>query len=284
MFKKGISYWSFPGGLEGTKPVAEAFTEAKKYGYDSVEVALSGVGDVSMTTTEQQAKAIIKAAKDAGVEISSVATGMFWGKSLSASDPEVRKEAMEIAKQLIDVAAWLEAGAVLVVPGSVDVFFDPSAEVVEYDTVWARATDAIGALVPQAAANKVAIGIEQVWNKFLVGPAELRSFIDQFNSEWVGSYFDVGNCMIQGYPEQWIRCLGSRIKRVHMKDFRRDVGTAAGFVDLLAGDVNWPEVIKALKEVGYSGYLTAEMIPNYKLYPEVLVKNTSNALDAILGR
>lgn len=285
MFVKGISYWSFPGGLEGSAPVAKVFADAKKAGFESVEVCLSETGDVSLQTTEQSAKDIIKAANDdAGIKISSVATGLFWGKSLSANDPKVRAEALEYAKKLIDVAAWLDAGAVLLIPGAVDVFFDPSAEVVDYSAVWDRATEAVGALVPQAEAAKIAIGIENVWNKFLVGPMELKVFIDQFNSDWVGSYFDVGNCMNVGYPEQWIKVLGKRIKRVHLKDFRRAAGTADGFVDLLSGDVNWPAVIKALHEVGYDSFLTAEMIPLYANYPEVLVDNTSRAMDAILGR
>ncbi|MHB1000278.1 MAG: sugar phosphate isomerase/epimerase family protein [Armatimonadota bacterium] len=284
MFTKGISYWSFPGGLEGSKPVAEAFAEAKKAGYESVEVCLSDTGDVSLQTTEQDAKNIIKAADDAGIKISSVATGLYWGKSLSASDPAVRAEALDIAKKQLDVAAWLGAGAILLIPGSVDVFFDPTAEVVTYSDVWCRATDAVGSLVSQAESLKVAIGVENVWNKFLVGPVEIRDFVDQFNSDYVGSYFDVGNAMNIGYPEQWIKMLGKRIKRVHLKDFRRGVGTADGFVDLLSGDVNWPAVIGALKEIGYDGYLTAEMIPTYKHYPEVLIDNTSRAMDAILGR
>jgi hexulose-6-phosphate isomerase len=110
----------------------------------------------------------------------------------------------------------------------------------------------------------------------------MKVFIDQFHSEWVGSYLDVGNSMLTGYPEQWIRLLGHRIKRVHLKDFRRSIGTADGFVDLLSGDVNWPDVMKALREVGYDGFLTAEMIPLYKHYPEVLIENTSIAMDAIL--
>lgn len=284
MLTKGISYWSFVGGLEGTRPVAEVFSAAKKAGFESVEVCLSATGDVSLETTEKSAKNIIKAASDAGIQISSVATGLFWGKSLSAGDPKVRAEAMEIAKKLIDVAAWLDAGAVLLIPGAVDIFFDPTAEVVDYDTVWGRASEAVGKLVPQAETSKIVIGIENVWNKFLLGPVELKTFIDQFNSEWVGSYFDVGNCMNVGYPEQWIRSLGKRIKRVHLKDFRRSVGNADGFVDLLEGDVNWPEVIKALGEVGYDSFMTAEMIPLYRHYPEVRILNTSNAMDAILGR
>jgi len=284
MFVKGISYWSFVGGLEGTAPIADVFAKAKKAGFESVEPCLSDAGDVSMQTTEKGAKDIVKAAKDTGIQISSVATGLFWGKSLTASDPKVRAEAMEIAKKLIDVAAWLDAGAVLVVPGAVDVFFDPSAEVVDFSVVWDRATEAIGKLEAHAKQNKIVIGIENVWNKFLVGPMEMKVFVDQFNSEYVGTYFDVGNCRNVGYPEQWIRALGKRIKRVHMKDLRASIGTTDAFVDLLTGDVNFPEVMKAFKEVGYSGFLTAEMLPPYKNHPEVLIDNTSRAMDAILGR
>lgn len=281
---KGISYWSFPGGLEGAAPVADVFRKAKKAGYESVEVCLSGTGDVSLQTTQESAKEVVKAANDEGIKISSVATGLFWGTSLTANDPATRATAIEIGRKLIEVAAWLDAGAVLVVPGAVDVFFDPNAEVIDYETVYGRATDGIGALLPTAQAANICIGVENVWNKFLLGPVEIRAFIDQFDSHWVGSYFDVGNALNVGYPEHWIRLLGKRIKRVHFKDFRRNVGTADGFVDLLSGDVNWPEVIKALNEIGYDGFVTAEMIPSYKHYPEVLIDNTSRAMDAILGK
>lgn len=283
MLTKGISYWSFVGGLDGTKPAIEALNDAKECGFDSLELCLSATGDVSLETTEQSAKEIVAAAKDIDIEISSVACGLFWDKSLSATCDKTRAEAVEIGKKLLDVAAWLEAGAVLIVPGSVDVFFNPDAEVVDFGECYKRATESIATLEPIAKANKVAIGLENVWNKFLTGPAEMAGFIDQFNSEWVGSYFDVGNVMPYGYPEHWIKYLGSRIKRVHFKDFRRAVGTGDGFVDLLSGDVNWPAVIAALEEVGYDGYVTAEMIPLYKHYPEVLVYNTSLAMDAILS-
>ena len=284
MLTKGISYWSFPGGLEGTKPVAEAFGEAKRAGFESVEVCLSETGDVSMETTEKSAKEIVGQARDAGIRISSVATGLFWDKSLTASDEQVRAQAMDIGRQLINVAAWLELDAVLLIPGAVDVFFNPASEVVDYQDVWDRATSAVEGLLPQAKAAGVAICVENVWNKFLIGPMEIKSFIDQFQSEYVRSYFDVGNAMLVGYPEHWIRILGERIKRVHFKDFRCSAGTADGFVDLLSGDVNWPGVIEALADVGYDGFVTAEMIPIYKHYPEALIENTSRAMDAILRR
>jgi L-ribulose-5-phosphate 3-epimerase len=283
MFIKGISYWSFPGGFAGTKPVREAFVEARKAGYESIEVCLSETGDVSLETTELQAKSIQKAAVDAGIRISSVACGLFWSKSLTANDPMIRTEALEIGKKLIDVAHWLDAGAVLVIPGAVDVFFDPASEVIDCNVVYQRSTEAIESLLPNAEAAQITLGIENVWNKFLVGPHEYSVFIDQFQSKWVKAYFDVGNCMPFGYPEQWIKHLGKRITRVHLKDFKRGVGTVEGFCDLLAGDVNWPAVMTALEEIGYNGFLTAEM-GLYRHHPEVVLDNTSRAMDAMLGR
>lgn len=103
--------------------------------------------------------------------------------------------------------------------------------------------------------------VENVWNKFLLSPLEMRSFIDQFHSINVGAYFDVGNVLLSGYPEQQIRILGSRIKRIHIKDFKLSIGTIDGFVDLLEGDVDFEAFKKALAEIGYDGFVTAEMLP-----------------------
>lgn len=126
------------------------------------------------------------------------------------------------------------------------------------------------------------MGLENVWNKFLLSPVEMRTFLAQFDSPWVGAYLDVANILPYGYPEQWIRILDSQLVGVHFKDFRRAVGTVEGFVDLLEGDVDWPEVMAALRDVGYSGPVAAELIPNYRLAPEVRVANASRAMDAIL--
>ena len=138
-----------------------------------------------------------------------------------------------------------------------------------------------------AESKKISIGIENVWNKFLLSPLEMRSFIDSIGSDYVGAYLDVGNVVYSGYPEQWVKILGKRIKKVHFKDYRREVGNVAGFVDLLSGDINYPAVITELKKIGYESFVSAEMIPPapfYKHYPEQLIFNTSGAMDRILGR
>lgn len=281
---KSINYWSFAGGLEGTRPAAEVFAAAKAAGFEAVELCLSEAGEVSLASTDAGLARVRRAAADEGIAISSVATGLWWQWSLSDEDASVRDKALAAGRKLLDTAAALGTDAVLVIPGAVDVFFAPGAPVVPYADVYRRATDAVGKLAQHAAAVRVAMGIENVWNKFLVGPMEMAQFVDQFASPWVGAYFDVGNCMPVGYPEQWIAILGARIKRVHFKDFRRAVGTADGFVDLLAGDVDWPAVVAALQAAGYDGPVAAEMIPLYRHYPEALIENTSRAMDAILGR
>jgi hexulose-6-phosphate isomerase len=219
-----------------------------------------------------------------GLEISSLASGLLWRSSLTSEDAGTRKRARDIVKKQIEAASALGTDAILVIPGAVDVFFIPGEEIVPYDTVYERLSDAVQDLLPYAEKYRVTIGLENVWNKFFLSPLEAKNFVDSFKSKYVGIFFDTGNVMPFGYPEQWIRILGQRVKRVHVKDFRRAVGTVEGFVDILEGDVNWPEVIKALNEVGYNSYLIAEMIPLYKHYPMARIRNTSIALDYILGR
>lgn len=282
--KKAISYWAFPGGLAGSKPAAEVFAEAKKAGFEAVELAVSEAGEVSLDSKESDLAKVRQSAKDIGIQIGSVACALHFQYPFTSDDPAVRAKAMDIARKALSIANALGTDALLTVPGAVDVCWDASIPVVPYADAYKRASDSIAALMPEAQAAGVAICIENVWNKMLLGPIEMSAFVDQFDSPWVRAYFDTGNCMIIGYPEHWIRILGERIKRVHLKDFRRSIGTASGFVDLLSGDVNWPEVMNALRDVGYDGPLTAEMIPPYAHYPEVLIENTSRAMDAILGK
>ncbi|GMU20653.1 MAG: hypothetical protein AMXMBFR13_07500 [Phycisphaerae bacterium] len=282
--KAGISPWSFPGGLAGLKDYGPVARQAKAAGFEGIEVALSPEGALTPESDERQITAVGAAIRNEGVEIAGVATGMGWEFPLTHPEAKVRARGVEILKREIATAKLLGVDAILVVPGAVDVFFMPQAPVVDYRDAWSRASEAIASAIPEAEKAGVRIGIENVWNRFLLSPMEMVRFIDSFNSKAVGAYFDVGNVMLFGYPEHWIRALGSRICRVHVKDFRRSVGTAGGFVDLLSGEVDWPTVTATLREIGYDGWVTAEMIPPYTHYPEVLIENTGRALRAIIGK
>ena len=251
----------FEGGLEAAKPIAEAMQEAKDLGFDAIELAIAGEGVLTHNATQGQCEDIVAAGQKIGIEIASVASGESWTSSPAANDPEVRRKIIDFTRRALQITKWLGADAYLSVPGAVDVFFLPDAEVIDYDICYERVKEAVEQILPAAERNGVRLCIENVWNKFLLSPLEMRDFIDGFNSEMVGAYFDVGNVLLTGYPEQWIRILGKRIKRVHVKDFKVSVGTVEGFVDLLEGDVDFEAVKNALAKTGYDGYVTAELLP-----------------------
>lgn len=277
--KKGINIWSFKKGMT----VAECMAMAKDAGFDGIELSLDEEGEISLNSSEKDILRIKKMAEDTGIEIASLATGLYWTYPVTSSDPKIRQKSKDIVKKQLETAALLGTDGILVVPGMV-AGLSPDSQVVQYDVAYERAQEAFMQLKEEAEAIKVSICLENVWNKFLLSPLEMRDFIDKINSPYVGVYLDVGNVIYTGYPEHWIRILGKRIKKVHFKDFRRKVGTLEGFVDLLAGDVNFPEVMQAFKEVGYDDYVTAEMIPNYTHYTNQIIYNTSKSMDRILGR
>lgn len=278
--KKGINVWSFPGGMDA----AQCILLAKKAGFEGIELGLNETGELSLTCTEKELLQLKGIAEAEGVALPSLATGLYWRYSITSRDPNIRQKGMDIAKKQLEAAALLGADTILLVPGAVGADFISGAETVGYDTAYERALEALNALKHEAEAHQVAIGIENVWNKFLLSPLEMRGFIDAIDSPYVGAYLDVGNVIAFGYPEQWVSILGPRIKKVHFKDFRRSVGTLSGFVDLLAGDVDYPAVMAALEGVGYNDYCIAEMIPSYKHHPEQILYNTSKAMDIIFGR
>ncbi|MCL6605042.1 MAG: sugar phosphate isomerase/epimerase [Paenibacillus sp.] len=278
--KKGINIWSFPEG----KPILECAKLAKKAGFDGIELSLNESGELGLETTDQEASVLREQITDLGLEISGLATGLYWSHSMTSESEATRTKAMDICKKQLEMASALGADTILVIPGAVGVDFIPGCDVIEYDKAYERAQQCISGLAPFAEQTGVSIGIENVWNKFLLSPLEMRQFIDSIDSPFVGSYFDVGNVVHSGYPEHWIRILGSRIKKVHFKDYRREAGGLHGFVDLLAGDVDYPAVMAAFKEIGYDGYAAAEMIPNYAHHTEQIIYNTSASMDVILGR
>ncbi|MHC4640672.1 MAG: sugar phosphate isomerase/epimerase family protein [Planctomycetota bacterium] len=274
--KTSASYWMFEGGLEATKPIAEAMYEAKKLGFEAIELAIASKGVLTEKTTQAECEDIVATAQKVGIEISSVASGESWGCSPTANDTETREKIIDFTRKALQITKWLDTDAYLFVPGAVHVFFLPDAEIIPYDICYQRAIEAIKELLPAAEETGVALCIENVWNKFLLSPLEIRDFIDSFNSQMVGAYFDVGNVLLMGYPDHWIRILGERIKRVHVKDFKLSVGTAEGFVDLLEGDVDFEAVKKALADVGYDSYVTAELLPFEPGRPEKTAQAMKN--------
>ena len=277
--KKGISIWSFDASLS----LEQCFKSAKKAGFEGVEVALAEDGEINLNSSAGDMEKIVASAKQNGIELYSLATGLYWQYSLTSNDKKTRTKAQSVLHRQIEIASWLGCQTILVIPGVVNADFITDCEVVEYDVAYERAFEAINKELKFAEEKKIEIGLENVWNKFLLSPLEMRDFIDQFSSDYAGAYFDVGNVVYSGYPEHWIKILNKRIKKVHLKDYRRAAGGLHGFVDLLGGDVDYPAVTKALKDINYDGWLTAEMLPPYTHYTDQILVNTSLSMDRIIN-
>jgi len=277
--KKSVNLWILPGNVK----FEEGLKMIKNAGFEAVEVNTTEEGGVlNLNCKEDEAKKVAETIRKNGLEIASLLVGQFWKYPLSSPNPEIRKKGEELLEKGIKIAKYLGTDAILVVPGVV-ASLSGEGEIVSYDIAYKNSQESIKKYVELAEKYNVYICVENVWNKFLLSPVEMKRFVEEIGSEYVKVYFDVGNILIIGFPEMWIRILGKLIKRIHLKDFKLSVGNINGFCDLLEGDVNWYEVIKALKEIGYDSYLTAELGP-YKCYPETKIYNTSLAMDKILGR
>lgn len=272
--KKGINQWCFP---EGT-PLDKWLGLSADAGFDTVELNLYASGGIGLTmdTTSEEAKAIGKLVRSYGLAVSSISTEMLGRHPLSAADGETRAMGVKSLRKQIELASWLEVDTILAVPGRVT----PD---VTYEQVWERSCAELQPIVKVAEEAGVHLAIENVWNKFLWSPLDMAKYIDEFASPNVCAYFDVGNTLAFGLPEHWIRTLGHRIRKVHVKDFRTGVGNYHGFVSLLSGDVNWPEVRKALEDIGFNDSLTAELSP-YAHYPDQLIYDTARHIDVIIGK
>jgi L-ribulose-5-phosphate 3-epimerase len=205
-------------------------------------------------SNRDEAAEILAASKATGVRIHSVMNMDHWRFPLSSGDPAlVNRSVAGMETSLRNAALW-GADAVLLVPAVVD----PSTS---YQDAWTRSERVIRErLLPLARELKVVIAVEEVWNKFLLSPLEFARYIDGFESPWLKAYFDVGNVLFYGYPEDWIRTLGPRIVKIHLKDFQVDRPNGRfSWRNLGEGDIDWTAVRRALTDVGYAGYVTTEV-------------------------
>jgi hexulose-6-phosphate isomerase len=251
------------GMLPKTMSILDRFKLAVDCGFEQIECP---------TTDDQaQVEEIKRAAEGSGLRIHSVMNMAHWKYPLSSADSSVVAASMKGMETSLRNAHFWGADTVLLVPAVVD-------SKTGYREAWKRSQEEIRRLIPLAKELNVIIAVEEVWNKFLLSPIEFASYVDSFNSPSVRAYFDVGNVVINGYPQDWIRILGPRIAKLHIKDFKF-AKREAQFVPLREGEIDWPEVYKALAEIGYRGSATVELPAGDKDY----LREVSRRFDLILS-
>lgn len=234
-FKKAVVIDMLPKEL----PLPERLALCKRCGFDGIE---------AHPLEPAEAMALADAAKSAGIQVHSIMNG-GWNAPFSSPDPKVIDEGLKGMEKALRTAKAVGADTVLLVPAVVN-------EKTRYVDAYTRSQEHIRKLLPLAEELKVVIAVEDVWNNFLLSPLEFARYVDEFDSPWLRAYFDVGNMVKFAWPEDWIRTLDKRIVKLHVKDYKRE---GSQWKNLREGDVNWPEVRKALAEIGYEGWMTAEI-------------------------
>jgi L-ribulose-5-phosphate 3-epimerase len=227
-------------------PYADRFALARQAGFEAIEM--------QTISREEEAAEIREASQKTGLRVHSVMNSDHWRLPLSSSDPDVVNRTVRGMETSLSNAALWGADTVLLVPAVVDAN-------TSYQDAWTRSQRVIRErLLPKARDLKVMIAVEEVWNKFLLSPLEFARYVDEFESPWLRAYFDVGNVVIYAFPQDWIRTLGPRIVKIHLKDFNFDRPNGRfAWKPLGEGDIDWPAVRQALTDVKYSGYVTTEL-------------------------
>jgi hexulose-6-phosphate isomerase len=227
-------------------PYAARFAVARDAGFEAVEM--------QTIARQEEAAEIREAAGKAGLRVHSVMNMDHWRLPLSSGDPDVVNRSVQGMETSLRNAALWGADTVLLVPAVVDA-------ATPYRDAYQRSQRVIRErLLPMARDLKVVIAVEEVWNKFLLSPIEFARYVDELESPWLKAYFDVGNVVIYAFPQDWIRTLGSRIAKIHLKDFNFDRSNGRFTWKAIGeGDIDWPEVRRALRDIGYAGYVTTEV-------------------------
>lgn len=251
----------------------------RRAGFDGVELWLDHDGPLTLATSDAQARGLLALIRDHGLEVSNVSTGLHWDTPFSARDPAARAQALAIARRQIELAQLFGADEILVVAGLV-------TPEVTYKECYQRCLEVLPALGPAARRAGVVVGIENcnAEQRFMMGPREMRLFIDALGAGF-GSHLDVGNIHDTGFPEQWVEEMGARVARVHVKDTLRGRGRGGGsvYTNIFLGDNNWLAIMRALRKIGYDGYLVAEMEVPYRYCPDQQFYDTGAALRRLIG-
>jgi hexulose-6-phosphate isomerase len=259
--RKAVLISMLPNGLS----YVERFSLARSAGFEGIEM--------QTVTDPEEAAEVLEASKKTGLPIHSVMNAAHWRYPLSSGDASVVSQSVAGMETSLRNAALWGADAVLLVPAVVDA-------TTTYADAWTRSQQVIRErLLPLATQLRVVIAVEEVWNKFLLSPLEFARYVDELSSPWLKAYFDVGNVMFYGFPHDWIRTLGARIVKVHVKDFQLDRPNGRfAWKNLGEGDVDWRAVRGALADIAYAGFVTTEVAGGDAAYLKDLAQRVDRFL------
>ncbi len=243
----------------------ESIRTVGSLGYDGVELA---VRDPIQVDGEALARTI----RSAGVEVAALGTGQAYLQdklSLTSDDPRIRRQAIQRIMDHLRLAASLGAPAII---GLIRGRLTDGRQATDV-----RLLDSLEQILPLAEQIGVRLLVEPInryETDYLATIDEVLELIDRVPSPLMGVLADLFHMNIEEASiEGALRRCGSRLGHVHVADSNRQ---APGH-----GHLDFVSILEALAEVGYRGYLSAEILPVPN--PEEAAKVTLQYLRPLLA-
>lgn len=232
--------------------LVDFFQQAAQAGYEVVELCLRRQGELTLASTPDQLAQIVNTAAKNGVALVSMTHSHCTGNLLDSGASQ--QASIDETKAGLRTAAAMGIGCTLHTLGSLrpDLY---------YDDAYHNAVRALQEIAKTAEQLKVTLAVEFVWNGFLFSPLEMKHFLDEVGSPFIGFYFDPGNMAVFQYPHHWVHIVGNHIKMVHLKDWK---GRAlqGGWTALLEGAIDYVAMNRELRAIGYDGPMISEVPPD----------------------
>lgn len=228
---------------------------AAQAGFEAIELVPSEAGPLTWQSDQADCRSLAEQLHAAGLGVAALTSDVFRQAHYACFEQRRRQLACQRTIRLLDLAAWIGAKVVSVIPAVVGHWGQADMQVT-YGEALSRSFEALSELAFEAEQRAVVLAVENALNRFLLSPVEFREWLDEINSPWVQAYLNVGSALAVGYPQDWAATLAGRIARVRATDYRLSVGGPEALCLPGDGDVDWPAVMNALRDVGYAGPLT----------------------------
>ncbi|MCB9149863.1 MAG: sugar phosphate isomerase/epimerase [Caldilineaceae bacterium] len=238
--------------------LSDFWTQSAAAGYEVVELCMQQQGALTPQSTPEQLAQIVDDATAHGLTLVSMTHGHCTGNLLDAG--AAQQTSIRETEIGLRAAAQMGIGCTLHTLGRLrpDLY---------YDDAYRNGVQSLRQIAETAEQLQVALAVEFVWNGFLFSPLEMKHFLDEVNSPYIGFYFDPGNMAVFQYPHHWVRIVGPHIKMVHLKDWQ---GRAlnGGWPALLAGEIDYAAMNRELRAIGYDGPMISEVPPEVASFAE----------------
>ena len=244
------------------KTLFEAMTLFKRLGLDGIEIRVAPDGQLDPDSySADQGRDIVAHAGEIGIGICCLTS--YYSDFVS---PDKRDAQIAGLRHVVDIAAEVGCPLVRAMGGACGTA-EQRPEVIRGRTI-----DGLRHVADHAAPRGVRLAIETHIGYLCLTARYTAGFVREVDRENVGILFDYAWVHYAGEESarEAVEAVSPYLFHCHVKDWTYEGGDRNQRRSALMGqgDVDWPEVLHALEQTGYTGYLSDEYEKHW--YPELL--------------